>query len=164
MMKRLWIIGVLMMMLCGCASVEDFETMKDVYAPQNLSDPAQISLIIPADAASPVMESENGKLYFCDGYEIMVQTMEAGDLNSTLESLTGYTKDSLTVIETMTDDVRRYECVWTAAGEAGDQVGRAVIMDDGSYHYCVSVMAHALESGSLQETWQELFTSFKIQS
>lgn len=163
-MKRLWIIGVLVMMLCGCAPVEDFETMKDVYALQKLTDPAQISLALPADAASPVMESENGKLYFCDGYEIMVQTMSAGDLNRTLQSLTGYTKDSLTVIETVNDQIRRYECVWTAAGEAGDQVGRAVIMDDGSYHYCVSVMAHALESGSLQETWQELFTSVKIQS
>lgn len=163
-MKRLWIIGVLMMMLCGCAPVEDFETMKDVYALQKLSDPAQISLALPADAASPVMESENGKLYFCDGYEIMVQTLAAGDLNRTLQSLTGYTRDALTVIETANDQIRRYECVWTAAGEAGDQVGRAVIMDDGSYHYCVSVMAHALESGSLQETWQELFTSVKIQS
>ena len=163
-MKRLWIIAALMMMLCGCAPVVDFETMKDVYAPQKLTDPAQIFLTLPADAASPVMESENGKLYFCDGYEIMVQTMSAGDLNRTLQSLTGYTKDSLTVIETVNDQIRRYECVWTAAGEAGDQVGRAVIMDDGSYHYCVSVMAHALESGSLQETWQELFTSVKIQS
>ena len=61
MMKRLWIIGVLMMMLCGCAPVEDFETMKDVYAPQELSEPAQIALTLPGDAASPVMESENGK-------------------------------------------------------------------------------------------------------
>ena len=163
-MKRLWIIAVLMMVLCGCAPVEDFETMKDVYTPQNLSDPAPIALVLPADAASPVMESENGKLYFCDGYEIMVQTMASGDLNKTLQSLTGYTKDSLTVIETVNDQVRRYECVWTAAGEAGDQVGRAVIMDDGNYHYCVSVMAHALESGSLQETWQELFSSVNIQS
>lgn len=163
-MKRLWILVALMIMLCGCAPVEDFETMKDVYAPQKLTNPAQISLALPGDAASPVMESENGKLYFCDGYEIMVQTMSAGDLNRTLQSLTGYTKDSLTVIETVNDQIRRYECVWTAAGEAGDQVGRAVIMDDGSYHYCVSVMAHALESGSLQETWQELFTSVKIQS
>ena len=68
MMKRLWIIGVLMMMLCGCAPVEDFETMKDVYASQELSEPAQIALTLPGDAASPVMESENGKLYFCDGY------------------------------------------------------------------------------------------------
>ena len=153
-----------MMMLSGCAPVEDFETMKDVYAPQKLSDPAQLSLIIPADAASPVMENENGKLYFCDGYEIMVQTLEAGDLNKTLQSLTGYTKDVLTVIETVNDQNRRYECVWTAAGEAGDQVGRVVILDDGRYHYCVSVMAHALESGSLQETWQELFASVKIQS
>ena len=153
-----------MMMLCGCAHVEDFETMKDVYGPQELGDPVQITLALPADAASPVMESENGKLYFCDGYEIMVQTMASGDLNRTLQSLTGYTRDGLTVIETVNDQIRRYECVWTAAGEAGDQVGRAVIMDDGNYHYCVSVMAHALESGSLQETWQELFASVKIQS
>ena len=163
-MKRLWIIGLLMMMLCGCASVADFETMRDVYADQKLSDPAQIFLTLPEDAASPVMENENGKLYFCDGYEITVQTLTAGDLSRTLQTLTGYTRDALTVIETVSDQIRRYECVWTAAGEAGDQVGRVVVLDDGSYHYCVSVMANALESGSLQATWQELFSSVEIQS
>lgn len=161
-MKKVWIVMVLMTLLTGCGAAQTFETVDDVYSPQEAPEPKQVSLTLPEDAAAQTMESDQGTLYFCDGYEIMVETLSGGDINSTLKNLTGFSRDALTVMETSVSDVTRYECVWTAAGEAGDQVGRAVILDDGSYHYCLSVMAHSNDAGSLQESWQELLMSFDV--
>lgn len=161
-MKKLWIVIALVLMMCGCA-VPTFETVGDVYAPQQEMQPKKIEFSIPKDAAAQVMENESSRIYFCDGYEIMLDTLHAGDLNKTIQVLTGYAADALTVMETSVSQMVRYECVWTAAGEAGDQVGRAVILDDGSYHYCMSVMASAQEAGSLQNSWEELLQTFRIQ-
>lgn len=163
-MKKLWILLVLMLTLAGCGAAETFETVDDVYAPQDIAEPKEVTLTLPVDASAQVMESEYGRLYFCEGYDMMLETTASGDLDRTLQTLTGYSRDSLTVMETAVSDIRRFECVWTSAGEAGDQVGRAVILDDGSYHYCLSVMAPAEEAGSLQESWQELLQSFDLQS
>ena len=161
-MKKLWIIVAFALLMCGCAA-QTFETVDDVYAQQPEIAPQKISFQIPEDAAAQVMENDNGRLYFCDGYDIMVETLSAGDLNKTIETLTGYAADALTIMETSVSGIERYECVWTAAGEAGDQVGRAVILDDGNFHYALSVMAAAQEAGSLQECWEELMRTFQIQ-
>ena len=55
-----------------------------------------------------------------------------------------------------------YHKVWTAAGEGGDQLGRAQILSDGEFHYVVAVMADCTASGTLAETWQALFDSFGV--
>ena len=55
---------------------------------------------------------------------------------------------------------RRYECVWVAAGEEEQQVGRMAILDDGNYHYCMTAMADEGDVLQLRDTWQALFDSF----
>ena len=163
-MRKFGIIIVLALMMSGCSAAETFERVEDVYAGHEAAEVKTITFTVPEDAASQVMESEHGRIYFCDGYEIMVQTLSSGDLNRTLQTLTGFARDNLTVMETASSDFDRYECVWTAAGEAGDQVGRVAILDDGKYHYCLSVMAVAQEAGSLQNSWNDLFTSIDLHS
>lgn len=161
-MRKLCVLLVCLLMLTGCAGAPVFEQLGDVYNPSQAPEPKKVSLTLPNDAASPVISGAAGKLYFCDGYEIMVETLASGDLSATVKALTGYSRDALTLLETHLGETKRYECVWTAAGEVGDRVGRAVILDDGSYHYCVSVMADAVDAGALQESWEELFSSFVL--
>ena len=163
-MKKIGIVIALLFILTGCGPAQTLETVVDVYAPQTQAEPRKTVLTIPEDASAWVMENKGDKLYFCDGYEIMVETLEAGDLNRTLQELTGFSKDALTVLETGTSEVQRYECIWSASGEAGDQVGRTVILNDGNYHYCLSLTANATEGGSLQEVWQQIAVSFGLQS
>ena len=151
-------------LLTGCSAAQTFEKVEDTYNSGIVAQAEKPVFALPEDACAQVMKTEQGTLYFCEGYEIMVQTMTSGDMDATLKALTGYKRESLTLLETGVDSWERYECVWTSAGEAGDQVGRAVIIDDGNYHYCLSVMAHAQDAGSLQESWQELFSSFSLQS
>lgn len=161
-MRKLTIILAVMLLLSGCSARETFETVEDAYGEQSLAVQREVECILPEEAAAQTVQSEYGQLYFCDGYEITMQTVQAGDLDRTLRELTGFGREELTVIETGITDAARYECVWTAAGEGGDMVGRAVILDDGNYHYCMTAMASQEEAAQLRHTWKALFDSFTL--
>ena len=117
---------------------------------------------VPEDATVCTMESGEGTMWLCDGFTLTVQTLAGGDLNRSLQQLTGFTEDQLTVMQTKQGDIKRREFVWSAAGEGGDQVGRAVILDDGNNHYAVSVMADAEKAGKLTQTWQKILDSVTL--
>lgn len=162
-MKKCLLLMALALLLTGCAARETFETLGDAYDAPAMAPMGQLELTLPKEAAAASMENPDaGKLYLCDGYALTVQTMEAGDLEETLRQLTGYGKDQLTVMETKQEGISRFETVWTAAGEGGDQIGRAVILDDGYYHYAVTVMADALTAGTLTPVWQTVLDSVKL--
>lgn len=163
-MKKLWIMLVVVaLLLCGCVSQETFETMLDVLDTGEIEIAKQVTMELPKEAAVTTMESSDGAvLYLCDGYTLFVQTLAGGDLDRTMKQVTGYPKDRLTVLETKTGGTKKYSCVWAAAGEGGDQVGRAVILDDGNYHYCVSVMSDSEISGELTPVWQALMSSVSL--
>lgn len=156
-MKKLCCLLVFVLFLTGCQATPTFEIMEDVYAPQPQNAPRRVELSLAEDAE--VIAGSSGKLYLCDGYEVTVETLVSGDVSATVQQLTGFATDALTMLQTGTSELRRYECAWTAAGENGDAVGRAVVLDDGQYHYCVTVMAQAENAGALTETWQNLLNS-----
>lgn len=161
-MKIFFVLLLAATILSGCAAEQTFETLSDVYSPQEQVIPRDVRLSLPTDAAAQVISGEGGTLYLCDGYEITQQILPSGNLESTIRTLTGYDKDRLTVIETGLTDVVRYECVWTAAGEEGDCIGRAAVLDDGCHHYCLTVMADADSAGDMQATWKALFDSYGL--
>ena len=161
-MKKLLVILGIGLLLTGCSSQQTMETVFDVYEPVS-AQPRQLEMALPEDAALATVADENsGKLYFCDDFCILVQTMQAGDLDSTLRQVTGFSKEQLTVIETAAQDAVRYDCAWSSVGEGGDQTCRGVILDDGYYHYAVTVMADAQDAGDLTQAWQELFNSVSL--
>lgn len=160
-MKKFWIFLFVSVLLTGCATQETFETVTDEYVQPVASVMRQAALLLPEDAAVNVMQNEDaGTIYFCDGYTLTLQTMESGDLNRTVCATTGYDKDRLRILETMSSDFKRYDFVWTAAGEGEDQVGRGAVLDDGSYHYVLTCMTGASQAEALQEQWQSIFASF----
>ena len=149
-------------LLGGCASQAVFETLGNVLQQPANTLARELHLDLPQEAAVSVVAGDAGALYLCDGYEIMVETLAAGDLNETLLTLTGFSRDALTVIQTQHGDLQRYECAWSSAGEGGDQVARTVILDDGYYHYCVTFCASSEDSGSLQSQWQAVIDSISV--
>ena len=160
-MKKCLTVVMLALLLAGCSEPKTFETMSDVYYEPETPVAAQISLTLPEDAAVSVMKNPlTGSIYLCDGYSVTVQTVSAGDLDATLRDTTGFPRENLLVMEREDGANRRYECVWAAAGEGEDQVGRAVVLDDGNYHYVLTVMAGADRAGDLAETWQQIIDSF----
>ena len=162
-MKKVCVLLVLVALLSGCADQPALETVFDQLETPVMAQMRQLSVALPKEATAPTLQSEDaGALYLCDGYTLTIQTMSAGDLDATLRSLSGFSKDQLTVMTTEKHGIRRYECVWSAAGEGGDQVARAVILDDGNYHYAVTVMADFSSAGDLADTWKEILDSIKF--
>lgn len=162
-MKKLWMVLLLAAVLAGCGSPVDYETMSDVYVEPRLKAAAQLLVSLPPDAA--VLTGEDGSagsIWLCDGYTVELQTLNAGDLDATLRQTTGYGRDQLTVMELENGSLKRYECAWACAGEGGDQVARTVILDDGTYHYVVTLLTVAEQAGQLAETWQQIASSVTL--
>jgi hypothetical protein len=163
MRKIVWIL-TLSLVLCGCGAQETMETVADEMVVPVLAEPREIFVALPEDSALPVMESENGTLYICRDYDVMIQTVEAGDLDETVRRVSGFGVEDLTVIETGEGELDRYEFVWTSAGELGQQIGRATILDDGTWHYVLSATMDAKKIGEYQEVWNGIFESFSLVS
>ena len=162
-MRKLWMIAVLALCFTGCGAEETFETVADEMVLQTaVAQPGEIQVQLPEEAVLPAMESDNGTLYICRDYEVSVQTLDSGDLEETVRTLSGFESSDLTVMETQTGAVTRYEFVWTSAGEAGDKVCRAAVLDDGNYHYCLSAQIDADLAGSYQEMWNGMFEYFCV--
>lgn len=164
-MKKLIPIVLLVLMLMGCGAQPVFETVDDMPVTGTPEPAKELQVDLPEEAASPAMEGENGVcLYECEDYVLTTQVLTGGDLDTTLRQLTGFATADLAHMKTKQQGIDRYDCVWTAMGESGEQVCRAVVLDDGSYHYAVAVMADAADSGKLTEQWRQVLNSVKIKT
>lgn len=158
-MKRLIWICLLAGLLAGCRAEETLETVNDEWVVPAMAQPQEISVRLPEDTVLPVLEQDNRRLYMGQGYEIMLETLAAGDLNSTIRTLSGYEQEQLSVIETQQGESERYDFVWATTGENGQRLGRAVILDDGDYHYCMTVLR---DPGETNIVWRDVFGSFTL--
>lgn len=161
-MKKCCVIAAIALLLTGCGAEETFETVSDELIQSVSAEVRQVMVTLPMEAASPVVDSDNGQLYLCGDYDIYQQTLAAGDLNATIQTISGYSREDLTIMETQQDDCKRYDFVWVSAGEIGDRVGRATILDDGNYHYCLSLLGDADTAEQYRGIWQSMFESFSV--
>lgn len=134
------------MLLAGCGAQEPpvFETEGTVSpsSPRVKPTAGEIGVWLPEEAVSEAMAEEGGsQVYTWDEYEMRIQTMDGGDIHRTLEQLTGMEYEELTVMNRAKGELELYQTVWCAAGEDGTLVGKAVVADDGNYHYCVSLIS-----------------------
>ena len=160
-MKK-WILLLLMILLTGCGAEETFETVADELVLPVMAQPRFVCVDLPGETALPVIENDHGRIYVCNDYEIVLQTVESGDLESTIQTVSGLSRDDITVMETTVDGVARYEFVWAAAGEGGDRSGRAAILDDGNYHYVMAATVDSKQMEEYQEIWNGIFESFEL--
>ena len=161
-MKRKILIAMTALLLTGCGAQETLETVSDDFVQPVMADMRQMSVILPEDAAAPVLESEQGAVYVCEEYEVYQQVTSAGDLGATVREVSGYDPENLTVIATSQGDCRRYDFVWSSAADQGDRVGKGCILDDGSYHYVLTVLGNAESAGKYEAVWREIFDSFAL--
>ncbi len=162
-MKKLMIILMMLCLLTACGGEKPMETVQDVYAPQE-EIPMQVSIDLPEGTAVQTLSSETGRLYICDGFTITVQTLQGGDLARTVKDTTGYALERLTLMETEKDNIACYRLSWVSLGEGGDQAARTLILDDGLFHYAVTVMAPAESAGKLTDTFQAILSSVSLRT
>ena len=158
-MKRCMWILLLGFMLLGCSAEDTLETVADEWLVPAMAQPREISVRLPDNALAPVLEADSSQLYMAEGYDLLLETLSAGDLDATVRHLSGYDREDLTVIRTRQDSADRYDFVWTTAGETGERLGRGVILDDGNYHYCMSVLR---DQGDTLIVWRDVFESFSL--
>lgn len=161
-MKKWFCIAAVSFLLCGCAAEETFETLGDVQAGITLPPPAQIVVALPEGAAVPASESEAGQLYLWEGYEMTLQTLPGGDLDRTIREISGRSREEIAPVLSRQEDWKRWDLVWACAGETGDRIGRAAILDDGCYHYVLCLLADAELSDENRDSWDSAFSSFSL--
>ena len=162
-MKKLLSVCMLVFLLAGCKTQETFETVQDAIPVEPVAMPMQFFAALPDGAATPTFQDDNGgELYVCQDYTISKQILESGDLEKTVRTLTGKGTQDLQILKTKQEDCDRYDFVWTSAGEDGLQLGRACILDDGNFHYALTVMAQEEASGDLREPLQDMFRSCSL--
>lgn len=150
------------LLLTGCCVQETLETMADEMVQVVSAQPREIHVELPEEAVLPAMESDSGVLYMCKDFDVSLQTLDGGDLQKTVQSVSGYSIDDLTVMQTEEGGFTRSEFVWTTAGEAGDQVCRAAVVNDGSYHYVLTAMIDSDKAWEYQEIWNGMFETFTV--
>lgn len=161
-MKRFVWMLVAAVLLSGCAAQETIETVADLVAVPAVAVPKTVLLELPEEAAAAAMQNtDTGTVYLCEDYTVTVEYLPSGDLDKTLRTLTGFGRDALTVMETGTA-IPRYDCAWCSQAEEGDMIGRTAVLDDGEYHYAVSVLAKAELGGELEDAWNTLFESITL--
>lgn len=153
---------IFVLLMGGCGAQETFETIADEIEPGQISPMRFVMLSLPNEASSPTVESDAGRIYQCGEYDICVETLSAGDLNETVAALSGYDREKLTIMQTERDGTACYEFVWASAGDTGDRIGRAMILDDGNYHYCVSIFGNADTARKNAATWDAIFQSVSL--
>ena len=161
-MKKWLCLLVMMFLLAGCGAQQTYETIADEEVESVMAAPRQILVDLPGDVLAPVLKTEGEQVYLCQDYEIIIETRSAGDLRATVEALSGFSLDEVTMITSAQETGDRHEFVWACVGEAGDRIGRAVILDDGNYHYCMSVLRDAESKKVSQISWEDVFSSFRI--
>ena len=160
-MKKWLLLGLASLLLCGCGAEETFETVADEEILSVMAEPRKIAVQLPEGTSASVLNREGEHVYLCEDHEIIIETCGAGDLGGTVRHICGYEKGELTLMQTQWQDVTRYDFVWTSAGEQGDRLGRAVILDDGHYHYCMSVLRDA-QGEDARTDWEAVFASFDL--
>lgn len=137
-MRKLWVLLPMLFALMGCGQETVWETVGDTVLMTGAPVKQEISVTLPEDTVLPVMETDGGQLYMCRDFDVMVQTLDGGDLNRTIMEVSGKALSDLTVMETAQQDLRSYSFLWTAGTDTGETVNRCRILDDGNYHYAVT--------------------------
>lgn len=161
-MKVLVLILTMILLLTGCGADAVFETVSDEMVLATTAHPREVRFDLAQEPVMPAMETDAGQLYLCGDFDVMLQTMESGDLNSTVYQVSGFAPEELTLIQTGTGEVEKYEFVWSAATDEGQQIGRCTILDDGYFHYALSATVDAGLIEEYQEIWNGIFESFEL--
>lgn len=161
--RMIWLALLVAVALCGC-SKETYEVLGNVDIELKDITPAQIQLNVPEGDTLTVIKGDDGMLYLGEDYEISLQTLSSGNLDQTLQTVTGYSKENITVMEIAEDDVDRYVCAWSAVSEEGELVGRCTVLDDGRFHYCLTVLIKADKAGEVRDAVDAMFAAYSLSS
>ena len=160
MKKLCWVLAAAIC-LVGCGKVDEpvMETVADQIIEPVAAEPAPLSVWVPEEAAAQTMAGD-GACYTWGENELRIQTMDGGDIRTTLQTLTGLDPEKLTVMEYERDGIQLYQTVWSSTSEEGITLGRCMVADDGNYHYCISLLSP--EGADVTEDFTRICASLNL--
>lgn len=171
-MKRLGILLTLcgvIFSLWGCSAGETavWETVNDqLESPAMSQKPAYaMNVAVPMDAPMVEAFSDDTIQVYAQrsgDYELTAQTMTADSLDSLLETLTGFSSESLAVLRTEEFGLPRYDVAWTANGEEGMESCRAAILDDGIHYYVLTASVPQEKAAQNREALNQVFSTLGL--
>ena len=161
-MRYVCLLLTLVSVLCACSAQKEFETLSDQIQYQE-PIPSEVILELPKDIAVSVFSDDNGNmLYISDDYTVETYLMPSGNMDKTILEVTGFHKEDMRIVETETDGVKRYECVWSSVGEGALQNCRTTILDDGDFHYVLTVIGDQSAASKYSDEWLQIFKSYRL--
>lgn len=161
-MRVFLVLLICILCLTGCGAVQTFERIEDSAAVPVMAKASQLELTYADLEEALVFDNGNSKLYMCDGYSVILQTLEGGDLGRTVREVTGLDKEKLTLMKTDNNGIITYQCAWSAVGEGTDRICRAAILDDGAFHYAVTVMTNSGNMAAITKAWSPLLETLYL--
>lgn len=163
---KITVVLVLMMLLSGCAGAA-WETVEDI----NTAIPAaswqeaaySIEIGIPSDLALQE-QTADWSLYATENGELEVETRRflASDMKQAVKTLSGFSADRMTILQTTRFDLPEYQFAWLAQTEQGSRLYRADFVIDGMECYAV-VCSRPEEAGmAFDEPIRHVFSTFGL--
>lgn len=160
----IWIMAALL--LSGCAGDTEpvYETIGNVWENEEpVSAPASIEFAVPDGAEMEAVSTDSEvKIYRIGDWELWTQALDGGDLRATFEQLTGMDWDALTVVNHPVGEKNVYETAWTAMDEEDTYIIRAAVIEEGDYHYCLSLMALEDNSRTVGQFFTEILENVNL--
>lgn len=163
-MRKWMLFWAAALLLSGCAAEPVYETIGDVCGnTEPVAAPGEITFAPPDGAARETSADGSGRnIYTVGAWEIWTQVYPGGDIRATMEQITGLGAQALTVMERQANGMACYETAWTTTGENGSLVGRAAVMDDGNYHYCLGLLVPEDQAEGIGEVFSQLLTTVTV--
>lgn len=167
-MKKWWLLVLSCVLLSGCqTSMPIWERVEDTLpaAPVGFwqEDTFQMELELPT-GLSLETEEDGVRVYSTDDGSMEVQTSMflTSGLAAAVRSLSGFSLDHVTVVETTHGPFPEYQFAWYSLTEQGGRLYRADLIFDGLC--CYAVVCSTLEAkGDLyQAQVQQVFSSFTL--
>jgi len=162
-MKILLVGLVFGLLLSGCGGEPVYETIGDVWEQTEPAvSPGRMEVPLPEGAQMEVMDANGDGFYRVGNWELWTKVLSGGDLNRTIQTLSGMDSDALTVIDRKVGEYDCHETTWSVTSEDGVHVVRAGVLDDGNYHYCLCVSVPEEDAAEAGEVFAQVFQSIRI--
>ena len=153
-MKKGLVLLLVLLVLSGC-SAPVWETVEDIApaVPTASMENETYTIEIGVPSSMKLLEAKDGWHIFSTDhgeFEVETRTFLASGVADAVKTLSGYSMEQLTVLETERFDLPEYQFVWLTQTEQGTRLCRADLVVDGME--CYAVVCSTMETaGDLYE-------------
>ena len=165
-MKKMVFLMVLLLSLCGC-SKPAWETVEDVLPPVPVGLWTEEAYVIQIDMPEETQlteEEQTWKIYSTDqgDFEIETRTFLAASASEAVKTISGYSEEELTILQTSRFDLPEYRFAWVTQTEQGSKLCRADLVMNGTECYAVICSVNETAGNAYEDQIRYVFSTFGL--